>query len=297
MARLGDERRELVRQGYDREGGRYHAARPVDGRDVALLAEVHSRIRPAAQILDVGCGSGVSVARCLVALGHAVVGVDISLEQLVLARAHVAPLKAVEGEMSSLPVGTASFDALVSYYAVIHVPREDHSVVFAEFPSRTAGRGVGARVHRVERQSRGQRRCQLARDADVLEPLRGRRNHDPDQRRRFRRRLVVGGPGPEWPRRPSVRARSGALERASNRPTVSLLPPSRTASGEEEGTDPGGTSAGYRSAADGTLGDAVCSLGPTLRTSLNPASRQVMNTSISGTAAVSTVTPIAHTPS
>ena len=133
MARLGDERRELVRQGYDRAGGLYHAARPVDGRDVALLAEVHSRIRPAARILDVGCGSGVPVARCLVALGHAVVGIDISLEQLALARNHVAPLRAVEGEMSALPLLRASFGTLVSYYAVIHVPREDHAAVFIEF--------------------------------------------------------------------------------------------------------------------------------------------------------------------
>ena len=108
MARLGDERRELVRQGYDRAGGRYHAARPVDGRDVALLAEIHSRIRPAARILDVGCGSGVPVGRCLVALGHSVVGIDISLEQLVLARNHIASMKAVEGEMSTLPLHDAS---------------------------------------------------------------------------------------------------------------------------------------------------------------------------------------------
>ncbi len=133
MARLGDERRELVRQGYDRAGGRYHDARPLDGGDVALLAEIHSRIRPAARILDVGCGSGVPVARCLVALGHSVVGVDISFEQLTLARTHVVSLKATEGEMLTLPIGNDSLDALVSYYAVIHVPREDHAGVFGEF--------------------------------------------------------------------------------------------------------------------------------------------------------------------
>ena len=122
-----------MRRGYDEMGATYHAARPVDGRDAALLVELHRRIPPAARVLDVGCGAGVPVARRLVELGHDVVGVDISMVQLTLAQSHVPRLRPVQAEMSALPVASGAFDALVSYYALIHVPRDDHGAVFGEF--------------------------------------------------------------------------------------------------------------------------------------------------------------------
>lgn len=133
MARLSDDKREIVRRGYDQVGAGYHAARPVDGRDVGLLPELHRRIRPGARILDVGCGTGVPIARELADLGHEVVGVDLSMVQLVLAKSHVPRLRGVAAEMTELPIGTGAFDALVSFYAVIHVPRDDHGAVFREF--------------------------------------------------------------------------------------------------------------------------------------------------------------------
>lgn len=133
MAPLNDDRRELVRRGYDQAGAGYHAARPSDAPDAALLVELHDRLPPGARILDVGCGAGVPVARRLTELGHHVLGLDLSMGQLVLARDHVAHLPVVAAEMSSLPVTSRTLDALVSYYAIIHVPREDHAAVFDEF--------------------------------------------------------------------------------------------------------------------------------------------------------------------
>jgi SAM-dependent methyltransferase len=133
MARLSDDRRELVRRGYDQAGARYHAARPVNGPDAALLVDLHHRLQPGARVLDAGCGAGVPVARSLSDLGHQAVGLDLSIIQLVLAREHVVHFPIVAAEMSVLPVGSSTFDALVSYYAIIHVPREDHAVLFDEF--------------------------------------------------------------------------------------------------------------------------------------------------------------------
>jgi cyclopropane fatty-acyl-phospholipid synthase-like methyltransferase len=133
MAPLSDPRRELVRRGYDQAAASYHAARTLDGPDVALLVDLHQRLRPGARILDVGCGAGVPVARRLTELGHEVVGLDLSMAQLVLARDQVPDLRIVAAEMSALPITSSAFHALVSYYAVIHVPREDHAAVFDEF--------------------------------------------------------------------------------------------------------------------------------------------------------------------
>ena len=73
--------------------------------------------------------------------GTAWVGVDISLRQLALAREHVPELCAVGGDMSALPQAGGGFDGLVSYYALIHVPREDHAVVLSEFRRVLGGGG------------------------------------------------------------------------------------------------------------------------------------------------------------
>jgi len=130
---LRDTRRELVRRGYDEAAARYHEARPVDGADLALLDHLEERLAPAARVLDAGCGAGVPVARRLTACGHRVAGVDISHRQLLLARDHVPELSAAEGDMAALPLAGGRFDGLVSYYAVIHVPREDHGALLSEF--------------------------------------------------------------------------------------------------------------------------------------------------------------------
>jgi 2-polyprenyl-3-methyl-5-hydroxy-6-metoxy-1,4-benzoquinol methylase len=41
------------------------------------------------RVLDLGCGAGIPVARDLTALGHAVVGVDVSAQQIIRARRNV----------------------------------------------------------------------------------------------------------------------------------------------------------------------------------------------------------------
>jgi SAM-dependent methyltransferase len=38
----------------------------------------------------------------------------------------------VQGDLARLPFANATFDGVVSYYAIIHVPREDHPTVFTE---------------------------------------------------------------------------------------------------------------------------------------------------------------------
>lgn len=133
MAGSNDERRELVRRGYDQVGDAYLMARPLEGPDVALLDHLLSRLVPDARVVDVGCGAGVPVAGRMAARGSEVVGVDISWEQLALASRRVPGLAVIEAEMAALPLSSAAVDGLVCYYAIIHVPREEHAAVFGEF--------------------------------------------------------------------------------------------------------------------------------------------------------------------
>ncbi len=129
---MTDQRRAVVRHGYDVVAESYLAERPGDGADVALLDELLQRLPHRARVLDAGCGAGVPVTAKLAGAGLVIVGLDFSIRQLELARARVPEAELVQGDLASLPFPTASFDGLVSYYAIIHVPRVDHALVFAE---------------------------------------------------------------------------------------------------------------------------------------------------------------------
>ncbi len=122
----------MVRRGYDVAAPTYLADRPDDGGDVALLLDLVAELPPGAVVVDAGCGAGEPVARVLTDLGHRVVGVDLSLGQLSLGRAVVPAMASAQGDLTQLPVADRSADAVVSFYAIIHVPRDEHAQVLAE---------------------------------------------------------------------------------------------------------------------------------------------------------------------
>jgi ubiquinone/menaquinone biosynthesis C-methylase UbiE len=125
-------RRKAVRNGYDAIGERYLGARTAGG-DIAVLSDLTVRLGAGDTVLDAGCGAGVPVTRMLLDADFRMVGLDLAQGQLALARGLVPGAQLVQGDLSVLPFADASFDALVSYYAVIHVPRSDHAAVFNEF--------------------------------------------------------------------------------------------------------------------------------------------------------------------
>ena len=123
---------EVVRRGYDEIADRYLAAR-VTGGDLALLPELVGRLSSGDAVLDAGCGAGVPVTTQLVDADLEVVGIDLSSAQVRLAGSHSPGAHLAQADLVALPFGDRSFDGLVSYYAVIHVPRSEHRAVFGEF--------------------------------------------------------------------------------------------------------------------------------------------------------------------
>jgi ubiquinone/menaquinone biosynthesis C-methylase UbiE len=121
-----------VRESYNRIAGAYLSSRRPDGPDVALLNDLVVRLPARARVLDAGCGAGIPIARQLAARAN-VVGVDFAEVQLDLARHHVPTGRWVCADLAALPFAAASFDAICSYYAVIHVPREEHARVLDDF--------------------------------------------------------------------------------------------------------------------------------------------------------------------
>ncbi|MEZ4860546.1 MAG: class I SAM-dependent methyltransferase [Caldilineaceae bacterium] len=113
----------LVQQNYDRCAAAYEAAR----RDTAHpeLTVLIDRLPSPAQVLDIGCGAGVPVAQTL-AQHFVVTGVDISAEQIRRAQNNVPNAQFIHSDIMALDFPAATFDAVVSFYAIFHLPREEH---------------------------------------------------------------------------------------------------------------------------------------------------------------------------
>jgi SAM-dependent methyltransferase len=116
---------ERVRRGYDVLSYRYRADDADEGRYAPWIADLLAGLPARASVLDIGCGCGVPVARSVAAAGHRVTGVDISDVQIERARRLVPSgtfLRADAGDLTSEAFGPGSFDAVVSLYALIHMP-------------------------------------------------------------------------------------------------------------------------------------------------------------------------------
>jgi SAM-dependent methyltransferase len=77
---------ELVRSGYNAISFGYRGDNDPAREYGPWLAGLQERIPRRGQVLDIGCGCGVPVARRLAAAGHHVTGVDISDVQVERAR-------------------------------------------------------------------------------------------------------------------------------------------------------------------------------------------------------------------
>ncbi len=129
------EHKRLVEQGYDRIAERYLASKGALGLETeALLAALTSGLAADATVLDLGCGAGVPVTRWL-AERFAVTGVDLSARQLALAREAVPGATFVQGDMAAVEFPAASFAAVISLYAIIHLPREEQPALLARIVS------------------------------------------------------------------------------------------------------------------------------------------------------------------
>lgn len=123
---------ELVGRGYDLIGEHFASWRDeiVGDPRRAWENDLVSRLHDGARVLELGCGAGVPDTQRLAARFE-VTGVDVSAEQVRRARAAVPEAEFVQADFTALELAPASFDAVVSYYAFNHVPRELLAPTFA----------------------------------------------------------------------------------------------------------------------------------------------------------------------
>lgn len=121
-----------VREGYEQVAEAYLTDRRQVAPDVAALVQLTSRLMPGALVLDAGCGAGLPIAAQL-AQSFRVVGIDFSPRQLRLAARHVPGALLTCQDLTQLGLAAGAFDAVCSYYAIIHIPRTEHAGILADF--------------------------------------------------------------------------------------------------------------------------------------------------------------------
>jgi len=128
----GNDPKSIVETGYDDIARTYHEQRDKFKSD-ELLAGFSSLLPPGGDVLDVGCGAGIPVARFLVDAGFKVTGVDVSSSMLELARVHVPEANFLKMDMRQLEFDADCFDGICAFYSLFHVPREEHLQVLIGF--------------------------------------------------------------------------------------------------------------------------------------------------------------------
>jgi SAM-dependent methyltransferase len=129
--------RDLVRRGYDqislayRSDGEDPSSSAEDTRRYAgWITELNDLLPSRARVADLGCGAGIPATMELVLRGVQVVGIDFSAVQLSRARRLVPGAALVQADMAALHLQPGSLDAVVSFYALIHVPLADQQALF-----------------------------------------------------------------------------------------------------------------------------------------------------------------------
>lgn len=122
--------KKIVEDGYDAMAERYMQTRKLEARDGKYLGLLFAAVPPGSQILDLGCGSGVPLTK-MMAERYAVTGVDISQNQIDLARKNLPGAQFIKQDMTALDFPDGAFDAVASYLALLHVPKEEKPALYA----------------------------------------------------------------------------------------------------------------------------------------------------------------------
>jgi len=126
MADHANDPKRIVARGYDGAAERYVAWSAGDRARERYTGYLLEALPPGARVLDLGCGAGVPTARRL-SERYEVTGVDISGRQIELARRNAPDARFIRADMAALDFPPGSFDAVVAFYSIVHVPRGEHA--------------------------------------------------------------------------------------------------------------------------------------------------------------------------
>ena len=128
---MDDEPSRIVAAGYDRVADGYErlAQQGAEWPRLRRLRTLLLQVPDGGAVLDLGCGNGVPALR-EIARRHVATGVDVSAVQAERAGRNVPDATVLHADMAELEFVEGSFDAVVSFYAIEHVPRARHAELF-----------------------------------------------------------------------------------------------------------------------------------------------------------------------
>ena len=119
----------IVSDGYTRIAEKYQKQRSLyDSKN--LLLKFIRNVPKGSSVVDLGCGAGIPVTKFLADEGFKMTGIDFSGGMLKLARNNVPNSRFIKMNIADMKLKQDSFDGAVSFYAIIHVPRKNHTKIY-----------------------------------------------------------------------------------------------------------------------------------------------------------------------
>lgn len=124
--------REKVREGYEKGDyeGDYREGREIQEKEEEFLQRVFERITDNGKVLDLGCGTGIPFDQYIVDNGYQLTGIDIAEKHIEKAEENIPEANFIQGGFFDQDFERGSFDAIVSFYAIFHIPRDEHQELF-----------------------------------------------------------------------------------------------------------------------------------------------------------------------
>jgi len=130
----------LVQQSYDKIAQEYNDwTSAIESPRVPKLQDLLNHVPNSSEgaVLELGCGAGIPGTQLLASKFHKVVANDISDAQIHLAKNNLKSdnVEFIAGDMTKLTFAPSNFDAVVAFYSIIHLPREEQLDMFKQISS------------------------------------------------------------------------------------------------------------------------------------------------------------------
>lgn len=129
--------RKIVKEGYEKGNyvGFFRSNPQLNTMEQSQLDRLADSVPKGAKILDLGCGTGVPFDKYLVDRGFKLTGVDFASNHIAAARKNVPTATFIESDFSTLDFGTHKFDAIIAFYSIFHILREEQQELFNKMNS------------------------------------------------------------------------------------------------------------------------------------------------------------------
>lgn len=127
---------------FDEIGARYEDAFTDRAAELAATDWLISGVAPGARVVDLGCGTGLPVARRLTDAGLTVTGIDESSVMVALARERVPAATFVRADMRSIGPEFGEFEGAIAFFSLLMLPKADIEAVLRALRDRLRGPGL-----------------------------------------------------------------------------------------------------------------------------------------------------------